>query len=161
MTSHLTTPGVRLTQISAYISHNNLAVRKIMEAMLAAYAKGGTKWKGAFEIRHSFLYFFSLVYSLFRNFVRKFVVHLRAVCASSQRLARPLPPYSPVISAPVHSKCWRFATETAQGSVQRSQSRGPRSAGGFTGRRGRGKYRGAADCRAAVVPIAVQIPNLT
>ena len=29
----------RVTQISAYITHKNLAVRKIMEAMRTAYAK--------------------------------------------------------------------------------------------------------------------------
>ena len=39
--------------------------------------------KGAFEMR---LYFFSLV----RIFVRKFLVHLRTVYASPQKLARPL-----------------------------------------------------------------------
>ena len=32
-------PAVALTQISAYITHKNLAVRKIMEAMRTAYAK--------------------------------------------------------------------------------------------------------------------------
>ena len=79
-----------LTQISGYITHKNLAVRKIMEAMRTVYAKNGTQsqhvsnktwgklsWnvrescerkacivcKGLirFEVQHSFLYFFSLV----------------------------------------------------------------------------------------------------
>ena len=43
--------------------------------------------KGAFETRHSFLYF---VGTHFRIFVRKFLVHLRTVYASLQKLARPL-----------------------------------------------------------------------
>ena len=43
--------------------------------------------KGAFEMRHSFLYF---VGTHFRIFVRKFLVHLRTVYASLQKLARPL-----------------------------------------------------------------------
>ena len=34
--------GVALTQISAYVLHKNLAVRKIMGAMHTAYAKSGT-----------------------------------------------------------------------------------------------------------------------
>ena len=93
-----------LTQISAYSSHKNLAVRKIMEEMRTAYAENGTwfpyvsnkTWlvandhgtyasivteesahrlrtfyfaesfdepggTGAFEMRHSFLYFLTLV----------------------------------------------------------------------------------------------------
>ena len=41
--------------------------------------------KGAFEMRHSFLYFFG---THFRIFVHKFLVHLRTVYASP--LARPL-----------------------------------------------------------------------
>ena len=89
--------AVALTQISAYSTHKNLAVRKIMEAMRTAYAKKkresvskrlkqnmtqtitertrvcerkarivcedfiSLNLKGAFEMRHSFLYFFSLV----------------------------------------------------------------------------------------------------
>ena len=70
-------------QISAYITHKNLAVRKILQAMRTMYAKINTSQtiheandhttvyfaesledpggKGAFEVRHSFLYFFSLV----------------------------------------------------------------------------------------------------
>ena len=44
--------------------------------------------KGAFGMRHYFLYFFSLV--RIRIFVRKFCVHLRSVCAPPQKLARPL-----------------------------------------------------------------------
>ena len=36
-----TKSGVALTQISAYSTHKNLAVRKIMEAMRTAYAKSG------------------------------------------------------------------------------------------------------------------------
>ena len=43
--------------------------------------------KGAFEMRQSFLYF---VGTHFRIFVRKFLVHLRTVYASLQKLARPL-----------------------------------------------------------------------
>ena len=35
--------GVALTQISAYITLKNLAVRKIVEAMRTAYTKGGTR----------------------------------------------------------------------------------------------------------------------
>ena len=46
-----------------------------------------TQQKGAFEMRHSFLYF---VGTHFRIFVRKFLVHLRAVYASPQTLARQL-----------------------------------------------------------------------
>ena len=86
--------AVALTQIPAYITHKNLAVRKIMEAMSTAYAKkrdsvstrlkqnvtqtiterkrasfakniyfaesfDELSGKGAFEMRHSFLYFVS------------------------------------------------------------------------------------------------------
>ena len=35
------TSGVALTQISAYSTHKNLAVRKIMEVMRTAHAKSG------------------------------------------------------------------------------------------------------------------------
>ena len=45
--------------------------------------------KGAFEMRHLFLLFI-FVGTHFRVFVRKFSVHLRAVYASPQKLARPL-----------------------------------------------------------------------
>ena len=45
--------------------------------------------KGAFEVRHSFLYF---VGTHFRSFVRVFLVHLRTVYASPQKLARPQTP---------------------------------------------------------------------
>ena len=116
-------PAVALTQISAYSTHKNLAVRKIIEAMRTAYAKKrdsvsrhpkqnmtqtitehtrvcekkarivceehfiSLNLNGAFEMRHSFLYwlFFG---THFRIFVRKFLVHLRT--ASPQKLARPL-----------------------------------------------------------------------
>ena len=43
--------------------------------------------KAAFEMRHLFLYFFFGTH--FRIFVRKFLVHLRMVYASLQKLARP------------------------------------------------------------------------
>ena len=43
--------------------------------------------KGAFEMRHSF---FSFVGMYIQIFVRKFLVHLRTVYASPQKLARPL-----------------------------------------------------------------------
>ena len=43
--------------------------------------------KGDFGMRHSFLY---TVGTHFRIFVRKFLVHFRTVCASAQKLARPL-----------------------------------------------------------------------
>ena len=39
----LTTAGVALTQISAYITHKSLTVRKTMEAMRTAYAKRRTQ----------------------------------------------------------------------------------------------------------------------
>ena len=89
--------AVALTQISAYSTHKNLTVRKIMEVLRTAYAKIrdsvstrlklhtrltimehmrvrerkarivceehyiSLNLKGAFEMRQSFLYFFSLV----------------------------------------------------------------------------------------------------
>ena len=43
--------------------------------------------KGDFGMRHSFLY---SVGTHFRIFVRKFLVNFRTVCASAQKLARPL-----------------------------------------------------------------------
>ena len=51
------------------------------------FAESFAGGKGAFEMRHSFLYF---VGTLFRIFVRKFLVHVRTVYASPQELARPL-----------------------------------------------------------------------
>ena len=45
--------------------------------------------KGAFEMRHFSLHFFSLV-CISRIFVFKFLVHLRTVYESPQKLARPL-----------------------------------------------------------------------
>ena len=108
-----TIAAVVLTQISAYIMHKNLAVRKIMEVMRTVYAKNGTwsqhvsnkTWRkrsrniiceyvkgkctiislnrlmnlvlsdtGAFEMHHSFIYFFSLVC--------KFLVDLHTLYAS-------------------------------------------------------------------------------
>ena len=39
----VTPTAVAFTQISAYVTHKNLAVRKIMEAMRTAYAKNGTR----------------------------------------------------------------------------------------------------------------------
>ena len=142
---------VALTQISAYSTHKNPAVRKIMKAMRTAYAKKdnndnkkqtglglntsqtkhdandhgtyASMWKEsahrlrtehfillnlkcAFELRHyySFCWYakkkrisastplstFLLVDTHSRKFVRKFLVHLRTLYASPQKLARPL-----------------------------------------------------------------------
>ena len=53
---------------------------------LATDAVGQVSGKSTFEVQHSFLYFFSLV----RVFVRTFLVYLRTVNASPQKLARPL-----------------------------------------------------------------------
>ena len=107
--------GVMLTQISAYTTHKNLLVCKIMEAMHTAYAE---KWsvsvstykesvhrlqttfyfaesfdehggKGAFEIHHSFPYFFLFLF-VGMNFRICVLVHLHMVCAPPQKLAGPL-----------------------------------------------------------------------
>ena len=95
--------AVALTQISAYSTHKYLAVRKIMEAVRTAYAKkkNGTqsrhvpnktwrKWsRNMREYVQGKRAPFPLV-RIFEKFVRKFVVHLRTVYASSQKLAQPL-----------------------------------------------------------------------
>ena len=44
--------GFVFTHISAYITHKNPAVCKIMEA-IRTYTKSGIQWKGAFEMCHS------------------------------------------------------------------------------------------------------------
>ena len=71
--------GVTLTQISVYtyIMHNNLPVRKIMQAMCIEYAKK----RGArlFEMHHSFLCLF--IGMDFRIFIHKFVILLGAMYA--------------------------------------------------------------------------------
>ena len=43
VTDKTTSKGAALTQISAYITHKNLAIRKIMEAIRNAYAKSGIR----------------------------------------------------------------------------------------------------------------------
>ena len=61
-----------------------------MEANRTANAKSGTQWKGAFEMRYSFLcFFFSFVRISEFLYANLSSMHLRAVYAS-QKLARPL-----------------------------------------------------------------------
>ena len=86
-----TEPGVALTQISAYRRHKNpgLYAKSVqhLRTTFQCFVESLYGGNGAFEIRHYFLHFVS---SHFRIFVRKFLVHLRTVYASPQKLVRPL-----------------------------------------------------------------------
>ena len=65
------------------------AVRKIMEAMRTACAKAGDSMESCLS-NASIISLFLFVGTHFRIFVHKFVVDLRAVYSSPQKLARPL-----------------------------------------------------------------------
>ena len=81
--------AVALSQISAYTTHKNLAVRKIMEAMRTAYAKSGTRSQHVSNYTRGKLSI-SFRWYTFPNFLRKFIVHLRTVYAFPKKLAQPL-----------------------------------------------------------------------
>ena len=98
-------PGVALTQISAFTTHKNLAVRKIMEAMhtleyferkariiceqhlISLNRLMNPVVKELFKCVIRFPIPFR--WYAFLNFCTQVLIHLRTVCASPQKLARP------------------------------------------------------------------------
>ena len=80
-----------LTHLSAYNTHKNIGVCKIMEAMCAEYAKSRTQWKHALKIWNVSLRFsIPLCWYAFPNFSIWICYPLACSTQTLQKLVRPL-----------------------------------------------------------------------